>query len=97
MACDDDDRPIGFVVYHFHLSTWSPAGYCYLEDLFVDPELRARGAGRALVESVYAAARARGAARVYWVTQGDNARAQALYDRIATKTTFVQYRWEPRG
>ena len=37
---DDSGRMVGFVHYHFHLSTWSPVGYCYLEDLFVDPQGR---------------------------------------------------------
>ncbi len=56
VALDGDGRVIGFVHYHFHLSTWSLAGYCYLEDLFVDPAVRGRGAGRALIEAVYRAA-----------------------------------------
>jgi GNAT superfamily N-acetyltransferase len=83
---------VGFVHYHFHLSTWSVNGYCYLEDLFVSPAARGKGAGRALIEAVYRAAEARGATRVYWHTESSNTQARALYDRVAELTPFVQYR-----
>jgi GNAT superfamily N-acetyltransferase len=86
------DEIVGFVHYHFHLSTWSVAGYCYLEDLFVSPAARGQGAGRALIEAVYRAADARGATRVYWHTDNSNAQARALYDKVADLAPFVQYR-----
>jgi GNAT superfamily N-acetyltransferase len=94
LVAEDGARLVGFVHYHFHLSTWSAAGYCYLEDLFVDPGYRGKGAGRALIEAVYDAADRRGATRVYWHTETDNERAQALYNKIATLAPFVQYRRE---
>jgi GNAT superfamily N-acetyltransferase len=86
------DRLVGFVHYHYHLSTWSIAGYCYLEDLYVDARTRGAGAGRALIEAVYKAADARGVNRVYWHTERDNTRAQALYDKVASVAPFIQYR-----
>jgi len=92
VAVDDKDHPIGIAHVLFHRSTWSPTWYCYLEDLFVDPELRARGAGRALIEATYQEADARGATRTYWSTQEFNYRARTLYDQLATKSPFVQYR-----
>jgi GNAT superfamily N-acetyltransferase len=87
----DGAHVIGFVHYHFHISTWSASSYCYLEDLFVDPDVRGKGAGRALIEAVYADADARGADRVYWATQSFNTTARKLYDRLARLTPFVQY------
>ena len=84
--------PVGIVHFQFHPSTWSPTSYCYLEDLFVAPEARGLGAGRALIEAVYAAAEEAQSTRVYWVTQLGNTTAQALYDRLARKTDFIQYR-----
>ena len=66
--------------------------YCYLEDLFVTPEARGLGVGRALIEGVYAEADLRGADRTYWATQEQNATARKLYDSIGTLTEFVQYR-----
>jgi GNAT superfamily N-acetyltransferase len=91
VAIDGDDV-VGFVHYHFHLSTWSIAGYCYLEDLYVSSAARGKGAGRALIEAVYRAADRRGAARVYWHTQTSNTQARTLYDKVAELSPFVQYR-----
>ncbi|MGL4397750.1 MAG: GNAT family N-acetyltransferase [Hyphomicrobium sp.] len=92
VAVDEDDRPIGLANLVFHRSTWSPTWYCYLEDLYVDPDVRGRGVGAALIAAVYAEADRRGASRTYWATMGDNATARALYDREGVLTPFVQYR-----
>ena len=92
VAVDDADTPVGLAHILFHRSTWSNGFYCYLEDLFVDSAQRGRGIGRALIEAVYAEADARGCPRTYWMTQESNATARALYDRVATKSPFVQYR-----
>ncbi len=92
VAVDAADRALGIALVVLHRSTWSATGYCYLEDLYVTPEARGRGVGRALIEAVYRLADARGATRTYWVTEADNATARALYDRVATRAPFVQYR-----
>lgn len=92
VAVDDADKPIGVAHVLFHRSTWSPTWYCYLEDLFVDPTLRAKGVGRTLIEAVYAEADARQCTRTYWTTEEINYRARGLYDQVATKSPFVQYR-----
>ncbi|GHE48797.1 N-acetyltransferase [Camelimonas fluminis] len=83
---------LGIVNYVFHRATWTASSYCYLEDLFTAPEARGRGAGRALIEAVYAAARAAGATRVYWLTHESNATARQLYDAVAENAGFIQYR-----
>jgi len=92
VAVDAADVPLGLAHVLFHRSTWSATWYCYLEDLFVDPQQRLKGIGRTLIEAVYREADARGCTRTYWVTQEFNATARALYDRVATKSPFVQYR-----
>jgi GNAT superfamily N-acetyltransferase len=92
VAVDGDDTPIGLAHLLLHRSTWSNGWYCYLEDLFVDPAQRGKGIGRALIEAVYARADSQGCSRTYWMTQETNATARALYDRVATKSPFVQYR-----
>ena len=92
VAVDGRDTPIGLAHVLFHRSTWSKTWYCYLEDLFVDPEIRAQGIGKQLIEAVYREADARGATRTYWTTQESNYRARGLYDQMATKSPFVQYR-----
>ncbi len=92
VVVDEADRPFGIAHLLFHISTWSPTTYCYLEDLFVDPSHRGTGAGRALIEATFSEADRRGATRTYWMTQETNSTARALYDRLASKTPFVQYR-----
>lgn len=87
-----DGRLLGIVHYLFHLSTWFPAPTCYLQDLFTVAESRGQGVGRALIEAVAGAATAAGAARVYWLTHETNVEAMALYDQVATRSGFVQYR-----
>lgn len=90
-----DRRLVGIVHYIFHRTTWSAADRCYLNDLFTSDEARGRGVGRALIEAVYERATAAGAERVYWQTHETNETAQALYDKVATRTGFIQYRWPP--
>jgi GNAT superfamily N-acetyltransferase len=92
VALDEGGTPIGLAHILFHRSTWSKTWYCYLEDLFVDPSRRAKGVGRALIERVYAEADQMGATRTYWTTQEFNYRARGLYDQVATKSPFIQYR-----
>ncbi len=92
VAVDDADQPVGLAHVLFHRSTWSPTHYCYLEDLFVDPKQRLKGIGRALIEATYREADARKCTRTYWATQEFNYRGRALYDQVATKSPFIQYR-----
>lgn len=84
---------VGLVHFLTHCSTWTRGDYCYLQDLFVAEAARGNGAGEALILAVYEQARARGCSRVYWNTQEGNVAARALYDRLATKTEFIQYRY----
>jgi len=70
----------------------SLAPTCYLQDLFTAAESRGQGVGRALIESVYERAQAAGSPRVYWMTQEDNATARRLYDQVAERSGFIQYR-----
>ena len=87
-----DGRPAGLVHRVRHRSCWTVGDYCYLQDLFVDPAARGLGLGRALIEHVCAEAAAEGCSRVHWLTHETNAEAMALYDRIAERSGFVQYR-----
>jgi GNAT superfamily N-acetyltransferase len=87
-----DGRLVGMVHYIDHRSCWTAGDYCYLQDLFAAPDCRGQGVGRALIEHVYAAAEAAGASRVWWLTHESNSDAMLLYDRIAAKSGFLQYR-----
>jgi GNAT superfamily N-acetyltransferase len=88
---DADDKPVGLAHLVFHSGTWTAAGHCYLEDLYVDPSHRGGTTARTLVEAAYAAASERGVERVYWQTQEFNGAARSLYDTIARLTSFVVY------
>lgn len=83
--------PVGLAHFLFHRHNWKVENVCYLQDLYLDPEARGTGLGRALIEAVYAAADAAGAPGVYWLTQDFNAPARQLYDRIGQKTPFIKY------
>ncbi len=85
---------IGLVHYLFHRSTTLLNNICYLQDLFTDETTRVRGVGRALIEAVYAKAKAAGSPRVYWQTHESNAVAQVLYNKVSTRSGFIVYRKE---
>jgi GNAT superfamily N-acetyltransferase len=87
-----DGRLVGIVHYLFHRSCWTVSDYCYLQDLFVAEDARKHGLGRALIEAVYDAARKAGAGRVHWLTHETNTTARGLYDTLADRPGFIQYR-----
>jgi GNAT superfamily N-acetyltransferase len=92
LVAEEDGKLIGLAHYLTHRSTWTSGDYCYLQDLFVSEEARGKGAGKALILGVLQQAEAAGCSRVYWTTQESNATARKLYDQIASKTEFIQYR-----
>lgn len=87
-----DDCAVGLVHFIYHRSCWTEGDYCYLQDLFVGAGLRGAGIGRQLIEHVYQAAQTAGAARVHWLTHESNSDAMQLYQRIAERSGFIQYR-----
>lgn len=91
-VAEQDGELVGMVHYIYHRSCWTRGDYCYLQDLFAAPGRRGQGLGRALIEHVYAQAAAAGASRVHWLTHETNTDAMLLYDRIADKSGFIQYR-----
>ncbi|GEN99329.1 N-acetyltransferase [Novosphingobium sediminis] len=86
------DRAVGLVHWIFHRSTWTDGPYCYLQDLFAEPDVRGVGVGRALIAHVRSEAEAAGASRLYWLTHETNTDAMKLYDKVAERSGFVQYR-----
>lgn len=92
LVAEQDRRLIGIAHYLLHRSTWARQCYCYLEDLYLDENIRGGGAGRALIEAVESAAMRAGASRLHWMTHQSNARAQMLYNDVAERSKFIQYR-----
>lgn len=88
-------KPVGITHYLFHRHCWRVENVCYLQDLYVDADQRGTGAGRALIEAVYARADAAGFPSVYWHTQNFNEVGRRLYDRVAKLTPFLMYSRNP--
>ena len=95
LVAERGDELIGLTHYLFQRSTWLINSQCYLQDLYVSEAVRGSGVGRALIAAVATAAKEAGAARVYWNTHETNAVARKLYDAVAVRTGFIQYRIEP--
>jgi len=88
----DGATAVGLVHHIRHRSCWTIGDYIYLQDLFVSPGARGAGVGRKLIEYVYQLAAVEGCSRVHWLTHETNKDAMLLYDRIAERSGFVQYR-----
>jgi GNAT superfamily N-acetyltransferase len=63
---EHDGKPAGFALYFFNYSTWKGCPGVYLEDLFVQPEFRGLGVGKALLREVAAFAVEKGCSRLQW-------------------------------
>lgn len=92
----EDDRILGFTCLHRHKSSLRAADTVLMYDLFVVPEARGRGVGRALIEKALEITRETGSACLEWSTAPDNATAQRLYDSVpgAERSTWVVYEVE---
>ena len=91
-VAESEEGIIGFTHCLFRPSTWTETDYCYLEDLFVDPNIRGKGVGRSLMDKVFELAKEKKSKRVYWTTQEFNKTARVLYDSITPVSEFGQYR-----
>jgi GNAT superfamily N-acetyltransferase len=81
LLAEVDGRVVGSAIYLFTYSTFLAQPTLYLEDLFVQPEARGRGAGRALFQACAAEAVRRGCGRMDWQVLAWNAPAIAFYER----------------
>ena len=86
------DTAVGLVHFIYHRSNWSIENSCYLQDLLVTEHSRGTGVGRQLIEFVYTTAKADSCCKVHWLTHETNATAIQLYERIAERPGFIQFR-----
>ncbi|MGE3348750.1 MAG: N-acetyltransferase family protein [Ramlibacter sp.] len=91
LVAEAEGQLLGLTHYLYHRSTTRLELTCYLQDLFTTPAARGRGVGRALIQGVYAQARAAGIKRVYWQTHTTNAAGRLLYDKVAAHLGFIVY------
>jgi GNAT superfamily N-acetyltransferase len=79
LIAEYDGRPAGFAFYFFNYSTWTGRPGLYLEDLFVNPEFRGLGIGKALLARVAAIAQEKGCPRLQWEVLDWNTPAVDFY------------------
>lgn len=85
LFCDiaeQDGTPVGFAIWFYNYSTFRGRPGIYLEDLFVIPEARGLGAGKALLRALAQRCEAQGLARLEWAVLNWNAPAIAFYDGL---------------
>jgi GNAT superfamily N-acetyltransferase len=80
-----EGRPVGFAVFFQNFSTWLGRPGLYLEDLFVKPEVRGNGYGRALLVHLAQIARDRGCGRMEWAVLNWNEPAIEFYHKLGAK------------
>ncbi len=91
VAEDAKHGVIGIANYiiHDNMATLTPV--CYLQDLFVEPTVRAAGVGKQLVDWLVAQMAVQGWSRLYWNTKENNYRARGLYDKYTPHSGFLRY------
>ena len=87
----DDGRVYGFAHYRQLPDTFTAGPAWFLDDLYVEPGHRGSGAGAALIDAVAERAASDGGGTLRWITAADNTAAQSVYDKLATRTTWVTY------
>ena len=94
IICHIDDEPVGFAVYFFNYSTWLGKHGLYLEDLYVSPQHRGSGAGKALLKHLAKIAVSRNCGRLEWSVLDWNEPAIQFYLSIGAKPQdeWVAYR-----
>lgn len=95
LVAETDQGVVGIAEYRRFSRPSTGSVGIWLDDLFTDPEVRGRGAGRALIASIQQIAADEGRSVLRWITGDDNAQAQVLYDQVATKTNWLTYDAKP--
>ncbi|MFV3384044.1 GNAT family N-acetyltransferase [Pseudomonas sp. NY15364] len=94
LICENDGQPIGYAVYFFNYSTWLGKHGLYLEDLYVSPEARGLGAGKALLRHLAQLAVARDCGRFEWSVLDWNTPAIDFYESFGARpqSEWIGYR-----
>ena len=94
VICEIDRQAVGFAVYFFNYSTWLGKHGLYLEDLYVSPQYRGAGAGKALLKHLAQVALANDCGRFEWSVIDWNEPAIGFYKSIGAQAQeeWVSYR-----
>lgn len=85
LICEHNGQPIGYAVYFFNYSTWLGKHGLYLEDLYISPEARGLGAGKALLRHLAQLAVARDCGRFEWSVLDWNTPAIDFYESFGAR------------
>jgi GNAT superfamily N-acetyltransferase len=85
VLAEDEGRPVGFALFFHNFSTFLGRPGIYLEDLFVVPEQRGQGIGRALLAHLARLAVERGCGRLEWSVLDWNRDAIGFYERLGAR------------
>ncbi len=94
LAVDDAENVVGFAHVRAMPSPLRGAEVGFLDDLFVDPDVRGSGAAQALFKSLEQHAKEQGWPLIRWITADDNYRARNLYDKLSKKTMWNTYQMD---
>lgn len=94
LMAEIDGKPAGFAIYFFNFSTWQGRNGIYLEDLYVSPQFRGSGLGKALMTAVARIGVERNCGRMEWSVLDWNEGAIRVYDAIGGKPQdeWIRYR-----
>lgn len=81
----EDEAPVGFALYFFNFSTFLTLRGLYLEDLYIEPEYRGKGYGKALIQYLAREAAKNGCGRFEWVVLEWNKPAIGFYKKIGAQ------------
>lgn len=85
LVCSVDGKPAGYAVYFYNYSTWLGRNGIWLEDVYVTPACRGRGAGKALLKHVAGIAVAENCGRVEWSVLNWNTPAIDFYESLGAR------------
>ncbi|MBB1487124.1 GNAT family N-acetyltransferase [Oceanospirillum sediminis] len=96
LICEQDGQAVGFAVYFYNYSTWLGCNGLYLEDLYITPDKRGGGAGKALLKHLAAIAVEQGCGRFEWCVLDWNQPAIDFYKSLGAEPQeeWIKYRLE---
>lgn len=89
LLAETNSRTVGFACYFFTFSTYLGRRCLWLDDLYVDEDVRAGGIGTALLRALAHVAVRHGCPRVEWVTAASNAKAIGFYERMGAEVNHA--------
>ena len=89
LVAEQDGALVGLVHYILHPTTGAVRDACYMQDVFVAPEVRRQGIAKKLVEHLSAIGKKEKWARMYWLAEAENENAQALYKSLGVRLDFT--------